>query len=101
VRDLSLAERQVRGQAHRALFVAFGNDLEEQVGLLATERQIADLVDHQQSRGQDGAVEVGLQPALPLGRAQLQYQVCRRDEAGLEASPFKVSYLSRPRLHGP
>jgi hypothetical protein len=38
-------EGQVRGQDHRALLVALGDDLEEQIGLLTAQRQITDLVD--------------------------------------------------------
>ena len=41
------AERQVRRQDHRTLFVTFGDNLEEQVGLVTPEWQIADLVDDQ------------------------------------------------------
>lgn len=42
-----LAERQVRSQDYRALLVVLGDHLEKQVGLLAPERQVANLVDHQ------------------------------------------------------
>ena len=41
------AERQVRGQDHRAFLVAFCRDLEEEVCLFPSERQVSDLVDDQ------------------------------------------------------
>jgi hypothetical protein len=44
-----LAKRQVAGDDQAALLVARSDDLEEQVGLLAAHRQIADLVDDQQT----------------------------------------------------
>ena len=53
-----LRERQIRSQDHRSLLVAFGHHLEEQIGLIATEGQIADLVDDEQSWAEDGAVEI-------------------------------------------
>ena len=46
---IPLAKRQVAGDDQAALLVARGNDLEEQVGLLAAHRQIADFVDDQQA----------------------------------------------------
>lgn len=42
------AEGEIRSEDHRATFIALRHDLEEQVGLLATQRQIADLIDDQQ-----------------------------------------------------
>jgi hypothetical protein len=39
------AESEIRSEDHRAAFVALGNDLNEEIGLLAGHRQIADLVD--------------------------------------------------------
>src|SRR3974390_686519 len=42
------AESEVRRQDQRALFVTARNDLEEQIGLLASERQKTDSVDDQQ-----------------------------------------------------
>ncbi len=79
-----LAERQVRGQDHRPFLIALRHHLKEQVRFLASERQVADLIDHQQPWTEDGAVEVFLQPPLSLRRAQLQHQVGCRDEACLD-----------------
>ncbi len=42
------AEWHVRGDQDRALFVAAGDELEEQVGGIGVERQVADLVDDDQ-----------------------------------------------------
>ena len=42
------AEGKIRSEDHRAMFIALLYDLEAQVGVLATHRQIADLVDDQQ-----------------------------------------------------
>src|ERR1700731_1441763 len=47
------AEGEIRGENHRAALVATLDDLEEQVGLLAVQRQIADLVNDQQLVGVD------------------------------------------------
>ena len=80
------AEGQVRGQDHRALLVALGDDLEEQVGLLAAERQVADLVDDQELVDVDGAVHRLLQPALALRRLQGEDQIGRGGEAHLPAA---------------
>jgi pimeloyl-ACP methyl ester carboxylesterase len=41
------AEGEIRSEDHRAALVALRHDLEEQVGLLAAHRQVADLVDDQ------------------------------------------------------
>lgn len=43
------AEWHVRGDQNRALFVATGNELEEQVGGVGVEWEVADLVDDDQS----------------------------------------------------
>ena len=59
-----LGEGQVGGQDQGTLLVALGDDLEEQIGLLAGERQIADLVDDQEPRGEDVALEIGLNSTL-------------------------------------
>ena len=80
-----LGERQVARQHHRAALVALGHDVEEEVGLLAPEGQVADLVDHQQLGSQHRTGEVLLEPALGLGRGQLQHQVGRGEEAHLVA----------------
>ncbi len=42
-----LSERQVADQDHAASFVAPGHHIEEQVGFLSAEWQIADLIDYQ------------------------------------------------------
>jgi len=42
------SEGQVRGDHHRALFVAGGDELEEQVRGVVVERDVADLVDDDQ-----------------------------------------------------
>ena len=55
-----LRERQVAREHHRAAFVAFGHDVEEQVGLVSPEGQVADLVDHQQLRAEHSSVGVFL-----------------------------------------
>ena len=47
------AEGQVRSEDHRAALVATHDDLEEQIGLFAAHRQIADLVEDQRPIGVD------------------------------------------------
>src|SRR5678815_1237220 len=80
-----LSERQVAGEDHAAVLVATRNDVEEQVGLVATERQIAELVDDQQLRSHDGAIEVLLEPTLHLGGRELDHEIRRGEEARLDA----------------
>lgn len=79
-----LRERQVAGQNHAATLVALGNDVEEQVRLVAPEGQVADLIDHQQARPHHHAVEVLPEPLLAVCRRELQHQVGRADEARLD-----------------
>ena len=52
---------------------------------LTPEWQIANLVDHQQSWPDDGAVEVLLQPILLMGGSQLHHQIGGGQEPGLDA----------------
>ena len=78
-------EGQVRGQDHRALLVALGDDLEEQVGLFAPQRQVADLVDDQELVDADGAVHRLLPTALALRRLERHDQIGGGGEAHLVA----------------
>lgn len=81
-----LRKRQIAGQDHRTTpFITFGHDLEEVIGLLAGQRQIADLIDDQQPRPQHAVAHYGVVAILPLGRRQLQHQISCRDEVGLDA----------------
>lgn len=50
---IPLCEWQVAGQDHGAALIALGDDLEEVAGLVARQRQIANLVDDQQAWSQD------------------------------------------------
>ena len=79
-------EGQVGSQDGRALLVALGDDLEEQVGLLARQGQAADLVDDQELVDADGAVQ-RLLPAAPLALPGLErhHQIGRGGEAHLVA----------------
>lgn len=78
-----LPERQVAGQQHGAFLVAFGDDLEEQVGLVTAHRQVTDLVDDQQARSHDVAFDEIGEPVLSLGGDEGDDQIGSRDEAGL------------------
>lgn len=80
-----LPERQVARHDQAALFVQRRDHLEEQVGLLAVHRQIADFVDNEQAVGFDGPVHHRLQTVLLMCRAQGQQQVERSHEARLNA----------------
>ena len=51
-------ERQVAGQDEPGVFVAAGRELEEQVGCVLLERQVADLIDEGFST-QDAAIDSG------------------------------------------
>lgn len=79
-----LRKRQVAGENHAAVLVALRHDVEEQRRLFATEGQVADLVDDEQTRSDDGSIEVFLQPSLALRGGELQHEVRRRDEACLD-----------------
>lgn len=60
------AKWQVRGEDQRCVFVAGGHELEEQVGGVLLEGQVADLVDDDQPvAAQPG--EFLREPALPVG----------------------------------
>ncbi len=80
------AEGQVRGQDHRAALVALGDDLEEQVRLLAPQRQVADLVDDQEPVEVHGPVHRLLDPALALRRLEGENEIGGRREADLPAA---------------
>src|SRR5437016_548051 len=64
------AEGEVGGQDRRSLLVTLGDDLEEQVGLFAPQRQVADLIDDQELVDADGAVQRLLPAALSLRRLE-------------------------------
>lgn len=81
-----LRERQVARQDHRATLVALGDDLEEVAGLVAGQRQIADLVDDEQAGSQDVVPQNRVVPLLAPGRLQLQHQVSGCDELRLDPS---------------
>ena len=68
--DLASApERLVGGDDQAGALVAGGDELEEQVGRLWLEGDVADLVDYQQ-RGAAKASQIGLQPAGGVGVGQ-------------------------------
>ena len=75
-----LSEWQVGRQDQAAHLVALGDDLEQQVGLFPTHRQIPYLVDDQQSVRPDDTLDGFLQGVLAHGRAQGHQQIGRRDE---------------------
>src|ERR1700674_731176 len=60
------AECEIGGEDQRASFVTPRDHLEEQIGLLASERQIADLIDDQQLRCRDPPMHPLFHPALPI-----------------------------------
>lgn len=62
-----LTEGQIACDDDAGALVALSHHVEEQIGLLTPEWQITNLVDHQQSRPDDGPVEVLLQPILLMG----------------------------------
>jgi hypothetical protein len=69
-----------------APFVALRHHLEEQVGLLAAHRQIADLVEDQQFVSADRAMHGLSVTALALGGFQHQHQIGRAEEGRLVSS---------------
>src|ERR1700688_748869 len=79
----STAEGEIRSEYHRTALVATCDDLEEQIGLLATHRQIADLVNDQQLVGVDRAMHDLAIAALALRGFEHQHQIGRTEEAGL------------------
>src|SRR5579863_2616307 len=99
---------EVRGRDHRAAFVALRQDLEEEVGLLAAHRQIADLVDDQQPIRIDPARHELAIAVLMLHRLQHQQQIGGAEEASLVALPgWRVAELEsrgwpcpRPKVRG-
>ena len=84
-RLIPLAERQVARHDQAAFFIALGDHLEEQVGLLPTHRQIADLVNDQQAIRIDESLERLGELVLSMRSGQNQQQVGGRDEANLDA----------------
>src|SRR5580704_14681219 len=70
-----LSERQIAGEYHAAVFVSLGDHVEEQVCFLSAERQIADLIDDQELRTQNGSVEVLFEATLCLGDRELQHEI--------------------------
>ena len=77
------AECEIGGEDQRASFVTPRDHLEEQIGLLASERQIADLVDDQQLRCRDHAMHRLFHPALPISRFHRDDEIGSRREAYL------------------
>lgn len=63
------AEAPLAGEEHRPALVAATDDLEEQIGAGAVDRQVADLVDDQQLR-RCVNLERLVQPALAWGLAE-------------------------------
>lgn len=62
-------EATIGREAHRALFVARVDELEEEVAAAGNDRQIADLVDHQERRSSQEA-DTFAQRAFVLGLGQ-------------------------------
>ena len=67
------------------LLVAFGDDLEEQVGLVTAHRQVAGPVDDQHAWPHDVAFDEVGQPVLPLGSDEGDDRIGGGDEARLHA----------------
>ena len=80
------AERQVRRQDQRALFVTPRDNLKEQTRLLASKRQIADFVDDQKFGTGDHPVHDLFDAALPVGGLQRDDEVGSAGEANLPAA---------------
>ena len=77
-----MAQRQIGGEDQRAFLVALGHDLKEQIGLIAAERQIPDLIDDEQFWQRDRTIHGFAQPALALRRFQRERQIGGRSMAG-------------------
>lgn len=75
----ALRRRAVALHKHRAALVAAAHQLEEQVGSVGLERQVALLVDDQQL-GLREVEELLLEPAFGVRSRQLRHQACRRHE---------------------
>jgi hypothetical protein len=84
------AEGKIRSQDHRAALVTPRHDLEEQVGLLACHRQVADLIDDQKLVGVDRAMHDLAVAALALGGFEHQHEVSRAEEARLVTCPCRI-----------
>lgn len=82
----TLPKAQIRRQDDRARFIPLGYDLEEQVRLGLAEREIAYLVDSQQSWAKDAPLEAILVAPLTLCALQMKHQIRRRHEADLDAA---------------
>jgi len=76
-------EAEVGGHDGRGLFIAGGDDLEEQMGLLALQREVADLGDDQQAVAAQGSEGVG-QPPVSLRLLDFQDQIGGGGELGLD-----------------
>ena len=81
---IPLRERQVAGKNHRSAFIALGHDPEEVTGLVARQRQVADLIDDQQARSEHVVAQHRVVAFLSLGGFELQHQIGGRDEFGLD-----------------
>jgi len=78
------------------VFIALRYDLEEQVGLLAADRQVADLIDDQQLVCVDRAMHGLPITALTLRRFQHQHEIGGTEKASLVALPrFFRTFLQR------
>src|SRR5262249_9160737 len=104
--DLAPApEALVAGQNHRAALVPAADELEEQVGALPIDGQIADLVDDEQA-GHRVELEFVVEPPLPEGPGQRTDERGGRGEQhavavfdGLEAEPdreMRLAHAGRP-----
>ena len=86
VEDFSpVLKRSVGRQNNRSLLVAFGDDLEEEIGPLLIEGEEADLVDHQELGGRI-RLELFLQRVIGERGVEAVDEIRRRDEEGL--GPF-------------
>jgi hypothetical protein len=96
-------ERLVAGDDHRRPLVAGRHELEEEVGGLGLERDVADLVDDQQRIAAEPD-EFGLEPARGMGLGQASDPLGRGREgdpvaglAGPDRQPDREMGLSGPR----
>jgi hypothetical protein len=75
--ESQLPKVRFRGQDHRAAFIAFPDDLEEEVGLLTAHRQIADLIDDQQS-GRRSPRDASPIATLTLAASSISFAVLKK-----------------------
>src|SRR5689334_20467323 len=73
-------ERQIGSEDQRSLLVSLGYDLEEQTGLIAAKRQVADLINDEELWHRDSAVHGFAETALALRRVQRERQIGRAYE---------------------